>query len=107
MPQLDRRRSNPDPANVIASHVRLLRQIRALTQAELAKEVQAEVIRIYPDLSYGLDQSDVSRIESGKRPVWDYELKAIAVVFGVSSDYLLGLVDEQGRILGDEEDPEV
>jgi len=38
-----------------------------------------------------LDKNAVQRIESGKRFVIDIELVAIAKIFGVSVDYLLGL----------------
>lgn len=37
-----------------------------------------------------VDKNIVQRIECGKRFVTDIELKAIAAVFGVSADVLLG-----------------
>jgi len=48
---------------------------------------------IYPGLSFVIDQTDSSRIESETRPVWDYELRALAKVLLVSSDWLLGMSD--------------
>lgn len=99
MPRLDKRRANPKPANLVGSRVRAARSVRGLSQAECAEAVQAEIARDYPDLSFVLDQSDLSRLESGQRPVWDYELKALAVALSVSADYLLGLVDESGALI--------
>ena len=36
----------------------------------------------------------ISRIESGKRPVEDHELKLFADIFNVSSDWLLGRTND-------------
>ena len=38
----------------------------------------------------GVDKNVIQKIESGQRFVTDIELKAIAAVFGVSADVLLG-----------------
>lgn len=91
MPRLDRRRSNPRPANIIAQRVKEKRIEQGLSQASCAQNVQTQLNALYPDLRFDLDQSDISRLENGKRPVWDYELRAIAVVLATTADYLLGL----------------
>ena len=37
-----------------------------------------------------INRDSISRIESGRRFVTDYEIKILAEIFGVSTDYLLG-----------------
>ncbi len=54
-----------------------LRNEKELTQNELAN-------------SLGIDRSVYNKIETGIRPVRERELVAIAELFGVSTDYLLG-----------------
>lgn len=95
MPQLDRRRSNPQPANIVGMRVRETRLQLGLSQEACAHAVQQGLGELFPGLKVVLDQSDLSRLESGKRPVWDYELKALSIVLGVTSDYLLGLTSQQ------------
>lgn len=41
----------------------------------------------------GIDQSDYSKIENGKRYMTVEQCKRIAVVLETSTDYLLGLTD--------------
>lgn len=94
MPRLDRRRVNPVPANQISARLREIRSLRCLSQAACAELLQSELQALYPDLSFVIDQSDLSRLESGKRPVWDYELLCLARALNVSADYLLGLSDQ-------------
>ena len=67
--------------NIIGSKVRALRMERHLTQAALAEQMQL----------LGIDCTDLTilRIESGKRFVPDYEIKALAKVLQVSYEYLL------------------
>ena len=43
----------------------------------------------------GIDQSDYSKIETGKRGVSFEQCKRLAVVLETSMDYLAGLTDEQ------------
>ena len=68
--------------NIIGEKVRVLRTERGWSQLRLAELLQLE----------GLECSDLTvlRIEKGQRFVPDYEVKAIAKVFGVSCDQLLG-----------------
>ncbi|MCL2487829.1 MAG: helix-turn-helix domain-containing protein [Oscillospiraceae bacterium] len=43
----------------------------------------------------GIDQSDYSKIECGKRWMTFNQCKSIAVALGTSMDYLAGLTDEK------------
>ena len=43
----------------------------------------------------GIDQSDYSKIENGKRYYTFEQCKRIAVALGTSMDYLAGLTDEK------------
>lgn len=43
----------------------------------------------------GIDQSDYSKIETGKRYYTVEQCKRIALALGTSADYLLGLTDEK------------
>ena len=43
----------------------------------------------------GIDQSDCSKIETGKRYYTIEQMKRIAVVLDTSMDYLAGLTDER------------
>ena len=67
--------------NIIGPKVRTLRTEKRLTQAALAQQMQL----------LGIDCTDLTilRIESGKRFVPDYEIKALAKILQVSYEYLL------------------
>lgn len=67
--------------NIIGEKIRALRKEHGWTQARLAELLQLQ----------GHEFSDLTilRIESGKRFVPDYELKALAEVLQVSYDELL------------------
>ncbi|MDR0906765.1 MAG: helix-turn-helix domain-containing protein [Oscillospiraceae bacterium] len=67
--------------NIIGTRVRELRRERKLTQAALAGKLQLEGLEI--------DRITIVRIENGQRFVPDYEVRALALVFGVSADDLL------------------
>ena len=43
----------------------------------------------------GIDQSDYSKIESGKRWMTFNQCKLIAIALGTSMDYIAGLTDEK------------
>lgn len=68
--------------NIIGPKVRTLRTEKRLTQAALARQMQL----------LGIDCTDLTilRIESGKRFVPDYEVKALAAILQVPYEYLLG-----------------
>ena len=43
----------------------------------------------------GIDQSDYSKIESGKRYLTFEQCRKVAIALGTSMDYLAGLTDEE------------
>ena len=67
--------------NIIGQRVRTLRTAQGLSQRQLAEKLQL----------MGLDSSDlmILRIESGKRFVADFELRALAGALDTSYQYLL------------------
>ena len=67
--------------NIIGPRVRMYREQAKLSQRALAEKLQL----------MGYDSSDLTilRIESGKRFVPDYEVKALAKFFGISYQDLL------------------
>ena len=70
--------------SITGEKIRIARALRIpkMEQQELLAKLQVE----------GLDisQSILSKIENGKRPVYDIELKTFAKVLDVSVDWLLG-----------------
>ncbi len=56
-----------------------------MSQRMLADKLQVNGIDV--------DKNAIQRIESGERFVTDIEVKALANIFGVSCDYLLGIKD--------------
>ena len=69
--------------NISGERVRERRLNLRLSQAALAAKLQTEGIII--------EQDAISRIEMGARMVQDYELRALATVLGVTSDWLIDL----------------
>ena len=69
--------------NISGERVRERRLHLHLSQAALAAKLQTEGIII--------EQDAISRIEMGARMVQDYELRALATVLGVTSDWLIDL----------------
>lgn len=61
------------------------------------KELRKEkgLTQIQMQLLTGIDQSDYSKIENGKRYYTFEQCKRIAVALGTSMDYLAGLTDEK------------
>lgn len=68
--------------NICGKNVKKLRKEKGWDQVELAAALSVEH-------NINLDQSDISEIERCFRGVRDYELKALAVIFGVSVELLL------------------
>lgn len=64
----------------VGDRIKKQRELLSLTQLELADKV-------------GINNSVLSRIEAGKRPVEDSELVLFADFFEVDTDYLLGRTD--------------
>ena len=73
-----------DQCNICGQNVRKLRIQKKMSQDQLAAKLQTEGL--------GVNQNSISRIETGKRIVADYELKSLAHVLSVSVDVLL--IDE-------------
>lgn len=67
--------------NICGQNVRKFREELNMSQDQLAAKLQTEGL--------GVNQNSISRIETGKRIVADFELKAISHVFGIPVDALL------------------
>ncbi len=70
-----------DKCNICGKNVRKLREEKKMSQDQLAAKLQTEGL--------GVNQNSISRIETGKRIVADYELKILAQVLNVPVDILL------------------
>ena len=70
-----------DQCNICGQNVRKLRIEKKMSQDQLAATLQTEGL--------GVNQNSISRIETGKRIVADYELKALAFVLNVPVEVLL------------------
>lgn len=70
-----------DKCNVCGSRVREAREKLKLSQDQLAARLQTDGL--------GVNQNSVSRIETGKRIVADFELVALAKVLNVDVNWLL------------------
>lgn len=75
--------------NRIGRRVKELRKAHNLTQKMLATRLQLA--------GYEFNDLAILRIEQGTRFVPDYEVVALAEVFNVSCEYLLGLTDSTAR----------
>ena len=67
--------------NICGQNVRKLREEKKMSQDQLAAKLQTEGL--------GVNQNSISRIETGKRIVADYELKILAHVLNVPVDVLI------------------
>ncbi|WP_408008247.1 helix-turn-helix domain-containing protein [Pseudalkalibacillus sp. A8] len=65
----------------INERIKKQRELKGWTQRELARRVN-------------INSSVMNRIELGTRPVEDHEIKLIANILEVSTDYLLGETDD-------------
>ena len=68
--------------NVSGDRIRELRLRARLSQADLAAKMQTEGAIVEQDV--------ISRIESGRRLVTDYELLVLTRIFDTTSDWLIG-----------------
>ena len=64
------------------SRIRELRKEKGFTQVKM-------------QMLTGIDQSDYSKIESGKRYLTFEQCRKLAIALGTSMDYLAGLTDEK------------
>ncbi len=67
--------------NICGGRVREAREKLQLSQELLAAKLQTEGL--------GVNQNSISRIETGKRLVADFELVALSKVLGVSMEWLV------------------
>ena len=73
--------------NIVGKRITELRKEKGMKQIELLAKLQISGVDIsIPSLSL---------LEGQKRLVTDKELKALAGIFGVTADYLLGRTDER------------
>ena len=70
-----------DKCNICGQRIKELREQAKMSQDQLAAKLQTEGL--------GVNQNSVSRIETGKRIVADFELRAIAKVFHTDANSLL------------------
>ncbi len=70
-----------DKCNICGQHIRSIREKKRMTQDQFAAKLQVEGL--------GVNQNSISRIETGKRIVADFELKAIAKVLDIDVNELL------------------
>jgi transcriptional regulator with XRE-family HTH domain len=75
--------------NRIGQRVKELQKAHNLTQKTLAAKLQLA--------GYDFNDLAILRIEQGTRFVPDYEVVALAEVFNVSCEYLLGLTDAPAK----------
>ena len=75
-----------DRKNLIGPQVKALRQKNKLTQKGLAEKLQLE--------GYEFSDLTILRIENGTRFAADYEVKALADIFGVKTDDLFSAAEK-------------
>lgn len=76
-----KQRINADGKNLIGKRLRKLRADKNLSQRDLARELQL--------IGIDMDKNVITRIETDKRYVTDFELQALKEIFNVSYDYLI------------------
>ena len=76
-----KQRTNAAGKNLIGERLKSLRASKNLSQRDLARELQL--------VGIDMDKNVITRIETNKRYVADFELQALKEIFGVSYDYLI------------------
>lgn len=71
--------------NLVGERIKILRNNANLSQRDLARELQL--------LGIDMDKNVITRIETNKRYVTDFELQALKQIFKVSYDYLIDGVE--------------
>lgn len=82
-----KQRTNANGKNLIGKRLKILRTERNLSQRDLARELQL--------IGIDMDKNVITRIETDKRYVTDFELQALKEIFGVSYDYLIDGNEEE------------
>ena len=78
---LVKQRTDANGKNLIGERLKKLRKINNLSQRDLARELQL--------IGMDMDKNVITRIETNKRYVTDFELQALKQIFNVSYDYLI------------------
>ena len=76
-----KQRTDNNGKNLVGNRLKLLRTKAKLSQRDLARELQL--------IGIDMDKNVITRIETNKRYVNDFELRAIKKIFDVSYDYLI------------------
>ena len=76
-----KQRINVNGKNLIGDRLKELRNSKKLSQRDLARELQL--------MGIDMDKNVITRIETNKRYVTDFELQAIKEFFDISYDYLI------------------
>lgn len=76
-----KQRTNANGKNLIGKRLRELRMKNGLSQRDLARELQL--------IGIDMDKNVITRIETDKRYVTDFEVQALKEIFKVSYDYLI------------------
>lgn len=76
-----KQRINANGKNLIGERLKILRTQANLSQRDLARELQL--------LGIDMDKNVITRIETNKRYVTDFELQALRQLFNTSYEYLI------------------
>lgn len=76
-----KQRTTSNGKNLIGERLKLLRTDAKLSQRDLANRLQL--------IGIDMDKNVITRIETNKRYVTDFELQALKEIFNVSYDYLI------------------
>lgn len=76
-----KQRTNANGKNLIGKRLKELRNQNNLSQRDLARELQL--------IGIDMDKNVITRIETDKRYVTDFELQALKQIFNVSYNYLI------------------
>lgn len=76
-----KQRTDANGKNLIGKRLKNLRSLKNLSQRDLARELQL--------IGIDMDKNVITRIETNKRYVTDFELQALKQIFNVSYDYLI------------------
>ena len=76
-----KKRTNANGKNLIGKRLKELRNQNNLSQRDLARELQL--------IGIDMDKNVITRIETDKRYVTDFELQALKQIFNVSYNYLI------------------
>ena len=84
-------KSNNGKNNICGSQVAMLRKQHT---PKMSQRILAEKLQL---LGIDVDKNAIQRIESGQRFVIDIELTALAKIFGISCDTLLGISPQESQ----------